>query len=53
MAAPQVPTPGGTPAQGSPYPAPGEGQQEATRGFDGEGQEGERGIGVSTGIRAT
>lgn len=39
--APQVPTPGGTPAQGDPYPAPDEG----SRGVD--GQEGERGIGVS------
>lgn len=42
MAAPQVPTPGSTPAQGNPYPAPGEG--EGTRGF--EGVESERGLGV-------
>ena len=43
MAAPQVPTPGGTPAQSNPYSTPGEG--EDTRGMD--GQEGERGLGVS------
>ena len=40
MAAAQVPTPGGTPAQGDPYPAPGEG----TRGVD--GQESDRSLGV-------
>jgi hypothetical protein len=38
MAAPHVPTPGGTPAQGTPYGAPSDGMQ---------GQEGERGLGVS------
>jgi len=42
MAAPQVPTLGSTPAQGNPYPAPGEG--EDTRRL--EGVEGERGLGV-------
>jgi hypothetical protein len=40
--APQVPTPGGTPAQSDPYPAPSPG----TRGMD--GQEGDRGLGVSS-----
>lgn len=43
MAAPQVPTPGGTPAQGNPYPAPNE--YDGTRGM--EGEEGERGLAVS------
>ena len=45
MAAPQVPTPGGTPAQGNPYPTPNEGSYEGTRGVD--GQEGDRSLGVS------
>jgi hypothetical protein len=41
MAAPNVPTPGGTPASGhSPYPAP----QEGTRGMG--GQESDRSLGV-------
>jgi len=40
MAAPHVPTPGGTPAQGNPYDRPAEG----ARGM--EGQEGERGLTV-------
>ena len=43
MAAPQVPTPGATPAQENPYPAPMDG--EGTRGMG--GQEGDRGLGVS------
>lgn len=42
MPAPQVPTPGVTPAQGNPWERPGEG--DGTRGM--EGQEGERGLGV-------
>ncbi|KAI6889281.1 small GTP-binding protein [Hortaea werneckii] len=40
MAAPQVPTPSGTPAQGNPYPPPGE---ESSRGMGGGGSE--RGLG--------
>ena len=43
MAAPQVPTPSGTPAQGNPYPPPGE---ESSRGMGGGGSE--RGLGVSS-----
>jgi hypothetical protein len=41
MAAPHVPTPGGTPAQGTPYDAPSDGMQA---------QEGERGLGVSAAL---
>jgi len=41
MAAPEVPTPGSTPAQGNPYAAPDEG----TRGMG--GQESDRSLGVS------
>ncbi|KAI7607295.1 hypothetical protein KC319_g21300, partial [Hortaea werneckii] len=40
MAAPQVPTPSGTPAQGNPYPPPGE---DSSRGMGGGGSE--RGLG--------
>lgn len=43
MAAPQVPTPGSTPAGGNPYSTPDEG----TRGFG--GQESDRSLGVSRG----
>ncbi|KAF2770884.1 hypothetical protein EJ03DRAFT_326203 [Teratosphaeria nubilosa] len=53
MAAPQVPTPGGTPAHGNPYPTPGShdgGGEAATRSFGAEGSEGERGLGVSSSI---
>jgi hypothetical protein len=44
MAAPQVPTPGVTPAQDNPYGAPYGVPEDGTRGM--EGQEGERGLGV-------
>ena len=47
MEAPQVPTPGGTPAHGNPYDAPNGSEGEGTRGIEGqEGQEGERGLAV-------
>jgi len=44
QAAPMVPTPGVTPAQGNPYSAP---DAEGTRGMDGQGQEADRSLAVS------
>ncbi|KAH9845271.1 GTP-binding protein ypt1 [Teratosphaeria destructans] len=56
MAAPQVPTPGGTPAHGNPYPTPASrdgGRDEGSRGFGAEAGEGERGLGKLTNLQST